>query len=134
MVNTNTEVTRRGHNGSALQQRDETRTFLRPPVDIFEDDEGITVHADMPGVSKDRLTVRIEGNNLILEGKADVELTEEMQALYADIRSNAFRRAFVLSRELDTEKIDAHLKDGVLTVRIPKRQELRPRRIEVKAA
>jgi HSP20 family molecular chaperone IbpA len=57
-----------------------------------------------------------------------------MTAVYADVRSTLYRRSFVLSDELEADKTDASLKDGVLTVRIPKRAEVRPRRIEVRAA
>lgn len=104
---------------------------LRPPVDIFEDDQGITLEADMPGVSKDRLEVRVEGGTLLVEGKVQFELPEGAEAVYADVRSTTYRRSFQLSRELQADKIQANLKDGVLRVRIPKREELQPRRIEV---
>jgi HSP20 family molecular chaperone IbpA len=87
----------------------------------------------MPGVSRDRLELRVDGNTLIVEGEVQFELAENMEALYADVRANRFRRSFALSRELETEKIDANLKDGVLTVRIPKRAEVRPRKIAVQA-
>ena len=106
---------------------------LRPAVDIFETDEGITLQADMPGVSKERLNVRVEGTNLLVEGEIAITRQEEMQALYADVRSATYRRNFLLSGELESSRIEANLKDGVLTVRIPKRAELRPRRIEVRA-
>lgn len=106
-------------------------SVLRPAVDIFEDGDGITVKADMPGVSKDRLDVRIEGNSLLIEGTVGIEPQEQMSPLYADIRSTTYRRDFVLGNELETTKIEAHLRDGLLTVRIPKRAELRPRRIDV---
>ena len=106
---------------------------LRPAVDIFETDEGITLQADMPGVSKERLNVRVEGTNLLVEGEIAITRQEEMQALYADVRSATYRRSFLLSGELESSRIEANLKDGVLTVRIPKRAELRPRRIEVRA-
>jgi HSP20 family molecular chaperone IbpA len=56
-----------------------------------------------------------------------------MEALYADVRVTHYRRSFTLSGELEPDKIEASLKDGVLTVRIPKRAELRPRKIEVRA-
>jgi HSP20 family protein len=59
------------------------------------------------------------------------ELSQGTEALYADLRSSLYRRSFTLSSELETAKIDARLQDGVLTVRIPKRAELRPRKIEV---
>ena len=135
---TNTEVSRRGSNGarqnasgSAAQRLQAAATPIRPPVDIWEDKEVITLCADMPGVSKDRLDVRMDGKNLIVEGQLQLELSQEAEALYADVRSSVYRRSFALSSELETEKIEASLKDGVLTVRIPKRAELRPRKIEV---
>lgn len=107
---------------------------IRPSVDIFEDSDGITLEADMPGVSKDRLTVRIDGDTLVLEGQVRFDLPEKSEALYADLRSSSYRRNFVLGRELDSGNIQAQLKDGVLKVRIPKRAELRPRKIEVQGA
>jgi len=138
---TNTEVTRRGasaaaqaSSGSAAQRGQAGEAPIRPPVDIWEDKDGITLCADMPGVSKERLNLRVDGNNLIVEGQVQLELGEGAEALYADIRSGLYRRTFSLSGELETGKIEANLKDGVLTVRIPKRAELRPRKIEVQAS
>jgi len=138
---TNTEVSRRGTSaatqaasGAAAQRGQSGEAPIRPPVDIWEDKDGITLCADMPGVSKDRLSLRVDGNNLIVEGQVQLELPENAEALYADLRSSLYRRSFSLSGELETGKIEASLKDGVLTVRIPKRAELRPRKIEVKAS
>jgi len=73
----------------------------------------------------------VDGNTLLLEGTVQFELPEQAEALYADVRSTVYRRSFVLSRELEAEKVQANPRDGVLTVRIPKRLELRPRKIEV---
>ena len=106
---------------------------VRPAVDIFEDGNGITVQAEMPGVSRDRLTVNADRNSLLIEGEASIDTPAGMEALYADVQSTRYGRSFVLSGELETDKIEANLKDGVLTVRIPKRAELRPRKIEVRA-
>jgi HSP20 family protein len=138
---TNTEVSRRGSSaaaqqasGAAAQRGQAAEAPIRPPVDIWEDKEGITLCADMPGVSKDRLSLRVDGNNLIVEGQLQLELSENAEALYADVRSSLYRRTFSLSGELETGKIEASLKDGVLTVHIPKRAELRPRKIEVQAS
>lgn len=105
--------------------------ILVPDVDIYEDAEGIFVHADMPGVSRDRLDIQVNKDALTIEGEARIDMPEGMEAVSADIRSTHYRRSFVLSTELDTEKIDARLGDGVLTLRIPKRAEARPRKIEV---
>jgi HSP20 family protein len=108
-------------------------TVLRSPVDIFEDAEGITLLADMPGVDKAHLNLEVANDALTVEGEVTIDMPEGMEALYADVRSTRYRRSFGLSGELETGEIDATLKDGVLRVRIPKRAEARPRRIEVRA-
>ena len=118
------EVTERGR---------EPEAALRPPADIFEDAEGITVQLDMPGVSRDRLAIQVDKNTLLVEGAAQIEMPEGMEALYADVRATRFRRSFALSGELDTDRIDANVRNGVLILRIPKRAEVRPRKIEVRA-
>lgn len=110
----------------------EPERVLRAPMDIFENAEGITIVADMPGVSKDRLNLQVDNDALIVEGEASIDMPEGMEALYADVRSTRYRRSFTLSGELQTDAIAASLKDGVLRVRIPKRAEVRPRKIEVK--
>jgi HSP20 family protein len=106
---------------------------IRPLVDIFETADGITLQADMPGVSKEGLNLRVDGTNLLVEGTIGILPDQKMSALYADVRSTLYRRSFVLGNELETANIDANLKDGVLIVRIPKRPELRPRKIEVRS-
>ena len=108
------------------------RAALLPAVDIVEDDGGITVWADMPGVSRDRLGVRVDGDSLVIEGAAEVQMPEKLEILHGEIRNPYFRRTFTLSRELDTAKIEASLKAGVLQLRIPKAEEAKPRRIDVK--
>jgi len=120
--------------GSEVARSGEAQIALRPPVDIYEDAEGITLLADMPGVSKDRLNVQVDQDTLLVEGEAQLAMPESMEALHADVRSTHYRRGFTLSRELTTDKIDANLKDGVLTIRIPKHEAVRPRKIEVRSA
>jgi len=134
-MNAQTEVMENRGNGSVEQSRQvaSTESALRPAVDIYETGEGIVLQADMPGVSKERLSLRVEGNNLLVEGTIGIAPQEQMTALYADVRSTVYRRSFALSNELEADKIDATLKDGLLTVRIPKRAELRARRIEVRS-
>ena len=106
---------------------------LVPAADIFEDADGISVVLDMPGVSKDRLHVKADSNGLVVEGDAEIPMPEGMEAVYADVNAAHYRRSFGLTSELDAERIEAVLKDGVLTLRIPKRAELKPRRIEIKS-
>lgn len=116
-----------------LKAREEQGVSLVPAVDIYEDAEGITLMADLPGVSRDRLTIEIDKDTLSIDGEAAIEMPDGMEALYADIRATRFRRSFTLSRELETDKVNARMKDGVLTLKIPKRVELQPRKIEVSA-
>ena len=115
-----------------VQHQPRSEVHLRPPVDIYEDDRALTLKADLPGVSRDQLSINVEGRTLTLEGTVGMDLSGDMTAIYADLRSNRFRRSFTLSNELQDDSIDAQLHDGVLTLTIPKREELQPKRIEVK--
>ena len=132
MADTNTaksEMTTR--ESTAAEKRDHD-VSLRPPVDIFEDAEGITLVADMPGVSREGLNIEVDNDMLLVEGVARIDMPEGMEAVHADMRYSHYRRSFALSSELEVDKIDASLRDGVLNVRIPKRPEIRPRKIEVR--
>ncbi|HEY9239104.1 MAG TPA: Hsp20/alpha crystallin family protein [Burkholderiaceae bacterium] len=110
----------------------DTRALL-PRVDVLEDTAGITLLADLPGVSKERLELKVEGDTLLIEGEVGTPMPPQMQSVHAEIRVPRYRRAFTLSRELDSARIEASMKDGVLRLRIPKQEHARPRRIEVRA-
>lgn len=107
---------------------------LVPPVDIVEDENAITLKADLPGVSKESLSIRVDGDTLTVEGAVALGESNALRALYAEVRVAQYRRSFALGRDLDTEKIEAAMRNGVLTLRVPKREHAKPRRIEVKAA
>jgi len=115
------------------QQDQQMQRAVLPAVDVFEDESGITVLADMPGVPKEALEIKVEGNALSIEGAVQPPTPEGLEAVYAELRIGRFRRTFALSRELDTARIDAGLKDGVLSLRIPKMEHAQPRRIQVNA-
>ncbi len=121
-----------GGNGRDPDTRD-TRALL-PRVDVLEDTAGITLLADLPGVSNERLELKVEGDTLLIEGEVGTPMPAQMQSVYAEIRVPRYRRAFTLSRELDSARIEANMKDGVLRLRIPKQEHARPRRIEVRAS
>lgn len=104
---------------------------LRPPVDVIEDATGITLRADIPGVSKENLNLRLESHSLTIEGSLSFDLPPEMESRYAEVRHQHYERTFALSRELDGEKASAELAHGVLTIRIPKTAEAAPRKIPV---
>jgi HSP20 family molecular chaperone IbpA len=111
-------------------QQQQQRTVV-PPVDVFEDESSITLLADLPGVSRDQLHVRVDGDSLVLEATASTVGPENLELVYGELQCPAFRRQFTLSRELDTQRIEAQLRDGVLRLTIPKAEEARPRRIQV---
>lgn len=102
-----------------------------PVVDVLEDEQGITLYADLPGVPREGLDVKVEGDSLTIEGRVALPVSEGLSPLYAEVRTARFRRAFTLSRELDTRQIDAQLKDGVLRLRVNKHEQAQPRRIQV---
>lgn len=114
-----------------VQRQTEREVVLRPAVDIYEDSAGITVKADLPGVSRDRLDVLVDGNALTIEGQAVIEMPEGMEAMYADVNATRFRRSFTLSNELEVDEISAEMNNGELTLRLPKRAEVQPRKIEI---
>lgn len=135
-VNVNSQMNgsnaRPAQNGAGEQSREREQAVL-PAVDVFENDAGITLMADMPGVPRDGLDVKVEGDVLWIEGRVQPHMPEGLQPIYAEVRVPGYRRQFALSRELDTSHIEANLKDGVLCVRIPKQPHAQPRRIAVNA-
>ena len=111
----------------------EPQRAVPPAVDVFENADGITLLADMPGVPKEQLELKVEGETLWIEGGVQPRTPDGLEAIYAEVRVPRYRRSFTLSRELDTTRIEANLKDGVLTLRIPKQAHAQPRRIAVTA-
>ena len=108
--------------------------FVVPPVDVFEDESGITLLADLPGVSREGLGVRVDGDSLLIEATAATQAPQNMELVHGEAQVPAYRRGFTLSRELDSSKISAQLKDGVLRLSIPRAEEAKPRRIQVQVA
>ena len=116
----------------AADSTPDTRALV-PRVDVFEDEAGITLLADLPGVPKDKLELRIDGDRLLIEGVVTTVMPPQLQSVHAEVRLPRYRRTFTLSRELDAGRIEANVKDGVLTLRIPRQEHARARRIEVRA-
>ena len=104
---------------------------LRPPVDVVEDSTGITLYADLPGVPRDRLQLRVEDNQLLIEADLQLPLPEGLVASHVEVPLARYRRSFTLSKELNADQVGAELAHGVLRVRIPKAAHLQPRRIAV---
>jgi HSP20 family molecular chaperone IbpA len=111
-----------------------TEAALLPPVDVIENTTGITLYADLPGVPKDKLSLHVEADTLTIEGEISLATPEGMEASHAEVSLPRYRRAFTLSKELDASKVSAELKNGVLTLRIPKAEHAQPRRIPIRVA
>lgn len=108
------------------------RIKLAPRVDVFENSEGVTLWADLPGLTKDPLDVKVHDGKLYIEAEAVVPTPAGLRLQHAEIRQPDFARGFSLGADFDASKIDANLKDGVLKLTIPRRDEARPRRIEAR--
>lgn len=113
---------------------EETRPGLvfTPYVDIFETDDEITLLADMPGVSSDDLTINLRGNMLTLTGKVAPFKGANEEDVLIEYEIGKYHRQFNLSSVIDQSKIDAKLNDGVLRLSLPKVEEVKPRKIEIK--
>lgn len=107
---------------------------LTPPVDVIEDANGITLYADLPGVSRDKLNLHVESETLTIEAESDLAVPQGLRSSHTEVDLGRFRRVFTLSKELDTGKVSAELAQGVLKLRIPKAEHAQPRRIDVQVA
>jgi len=106
--------------------------YIVPPVDIYETDEGLAMVFDVPGVTTEDIDVRVaEG---ILTIKAGVSLPRRKSPLFEEFTLPGYFRQFQLSDEMDDEKISANLKNGVLTLKLPKSEKAKPKRIDVKVS
>jgi HSP20 family protein len=107
---------------------------MLPPVDVIEDTSGITLYADLPGVPKDKLNIRVEADVLTIEGEVSLPIAANVEASHAEVNLSRYQRAFTLGQELDCEKVAAEFKNGVLKLHIPKAEHAKPRKVEVRVA
>lgn len=120
------------HEGRDLSAREESRLregYLKPAVDIFETEDGLTLMADLPGVSQEQLEVDIVQGVLTLRGKAEGATTGD--DLYREFSRANYYRQFQIPNEIEIGRVAAELKNGVLTLQLPKAEAAKPRRIEI---
>jgi HSP20 family molecular chaperone IbpA len=118
-----------------LQGREQTkpgRVYI-PAVDIWEDDDGLTLRADMPGVASEQVVVELNDDVLMLEGEVDLSDYEGMSPIYTEYNIGHFQRSFHIpdGNRYDRDKMQARLTDGVLEVTVPRAEATKPRRISV---
>src|SRR5919201_3377374 len=118
-----------------LEKKEETtipaRVFL-PTADIYETDDALNVVLEMPGVEKSSVEIRVEDSVLKIDGRLDFSKYEGLQPLYTEYNVGNYSRSFRLSSKIDQNRIAAELKDGVLSLVLPKVEEAKPRTIQVK--
>jgi len=109
------------------------RYVFTPPIDIFETEDGLVLRADLPGVTVDTLDLQVEDNKLTLFGRVKPEAPDEARLLHQEYAVGDYFRSFILSDDVDHERITAKLTNGVLEVVLPRAAKPEPRRIEVKS-
>jgi HSP20 family protein len=107
------------------------RTFL-PTADIFEAEDALHVVLEMPGVEKDNINLSVREGVLNIEGRLDFAKYKDLQPLYTEYNVGNYSRSFRLSTSIDQNKIGAELKDGVLSLTLPKLEEAKPRTIQIR--
>lgn len=104
---------------------------LRPAVNVMENEQGIILYADLPGVSQQDLNISVEDKVLRIEADATLDTPSGMRVAYAEFRTPRYVREFALSSELDPQQIDATLRNGLLTLTIPRHEHAKPQKISV---
>ena len=104
---------------------------VTPLVDIYENDDEILLHAEMPGVTKDEITVNIDNGNLTLTGVRS--MTKDGAAEWEEFGDVEYQRAFSVPQSIDVSKVSAELKDGVLALHLPKSEAAKPKQIAIQA-
>ena len=137
-MDSNTTTSPRAAGSKEISRKEDGTRYsdaaLTPPVDVVEDSGGITLFADLPGVSRDKLSLQVASDTLTIEAESGLSVPEGLESSHTEVGLGRFRRVFTLSKELDTNAISAELSQGVLKLRIPKAEHAQPRRIEVQAA
>lgn len=116
----------------SLPERSNDLPTIAPVVDIYENDDEILLHADMPGVSKEDISVNVDNGKLDISGIRKMEASGA--ANWQEFGNVEYRRSFSVPQTIDVGKVGAKLEDGVLKLHLPKSEAAKPRMIEVKAA
>ncbi|MGD9123868.1 MAG: Hsp20/alpha crystallin family protein [Desulfarculaceae bacterium] len=128
------EIVRRDDTQAAAAEHTKTSPVFAPPVDIYETENELVLLADMPGVDKKDLTIRLEEDTLTLEGDVKPDSDPGLTPLMEEFTSGRYWRQFTLGQAIDRNKIEAKLKNGELRLVLPKAAAARPQKIEVKTA
>lgn len=107
------------------------RLLFNPPIDIYETPDGLVLYADLPGVTSEGLDLQVQDNRLTLFGRIQQRESDSGTVVHEEYKVGDFLRSFILSDEVDHDRISARLNNGVLRVELPRASRSQPRRIEV---
>ena len=113
------------------QERTVPSAAFLPATDIFETDHALNVVLEMPGVAKENVEIGIDNDVLKISGRIDIAKYEGLQPVYTEYNIGNYSRSFQLSNKVDQDGIKAELKDGVMTLVLPKSEKAKSRRISV---
>ncbi len=119
--------------GPTEMERTRERTVFVPRADIYERSDALVLVADMPGVDDKSVEINIERRILTITGRVAPESVDQHQLAYAEYDTGDFERSFSLTEEVDVDKVEATVKNGVLRLILPKSEAAKPRKIAVKA-
>lgn len=117
-------------NRSSNGDRQATEQFVAPPATVLENADGYTLEVEMPGVSKENVEMWVEKNELTILGRRSMPSVEGAR-IHRETRSENFRRSFELDPSIDAGKISAKIEQGVVTLTLPKAEQVKPRKIAV---
>jgi len=118
-------------NNNSVVEKTQRRVVYTPQVDVLEKPDEMVLQLDMPGVKKDDIEVHFERGELSVRGKRQVSPRQE-RGLVEEFEPGDYYRAFLISQDVAPDRITADLKNGVLTVRLPRHEAAKPRKVEVK--
>ena len=127
------EVDRPEAAGAQETERTRERSVFVPRADIYEREDALVLVADMPGVNENKVDINVERRVLTITGNVGVEEVKDHRLNYAEYETGDFERSFRLAGEVDVDKIEATVKDGVLRLVLPKAETARPKKIAVRA-
>ena len=117
-----------------VQDVKEPGTIFTPPIDISEDDNGINLAVDMPGTDREQVDVTVDNNTLVIEGRpVAVEAPDGYELVSREYEVGRYRREFTLSNDVDSDKIKARSRNGVLYVTIPRKEVQKARKIRIQS-
>jgi HSP20 family protein len=121
--------------GGAQRRENVSTRVWTPPVDVYEDDEVILLRADLPGVKMEEIKIDLTSDSLTLSGnRVPTENSDGEKFVRSERRFGPFQRSFAIGLPIQIENVTANYKDGVLEIRLPKAEEVKPKRVEVKIA